>query len=163
MVLRPNLVEIGWLAVLPLGAALFFSLTVIANRASAGTGSALSMQVFLAAIAAPLLVLFAVFGSISGIEGMQFGWPDWTVVARCALVAVTASSAHYLVYLGTTKAGASTIAPMTYVQLLVAIVMGWLLFNDRPDAMTLAGAAVIVAGGLYLWRDGRNLTSLKAR
>ncbi len=163
MVLRPNLLTLGWQAVLPLGAALFFSLTVIANRASAGTGSAFSMQAYMAMFAAPVLVLFAVGGYFSGIEQLKFGWPPIDVVAKCVTVAVTASTAHYLVYLGTTKAGAATIAPMTYVQLLVAIILGWFVFGDAPDAMTLAGAAVIVLGGLYLWRDGRKLSSTQAR
>lgn len=163
MVLRPNLLTLGWQAVLPLGAALFFSLTVIANRASAGTGSAFSMQAYMAIFAAPVLVLFAAAGYFSGIEQLKFGWPPFDVVAKCVTVAVTASTAHYLVYLGTTKAGAATIAPMTYVQLLVAIILGWFVFGDVPDAMTLAGAAVIVLGGLYLWRDGRKLSSTQTR
>ena len=163
MILRPNLLAIGWLAVLPLGAALFFSLMVIANRASAGTGSALSMQVYVALIAAPFLALLAWGGAQSGIDGTETSWPAWDVVARCAFVAVTASTAHFLVYLGTTRAGAPSIAPMTYVQLLVAVIMGWLLFDDRPDAMTLAGAAVIILGGLYLWHDGRKLSSTQSR
>ncbi|QYU69646.1 DMT family transporter [Leptolyngbya sp. 15MV] len=52
MILRPNLGLLGPVALLPLASAVFFSLMVIANRASAGQGSALSMQVFLAACTA---------------------------------------------------------------------------------------------------------------
>ena len=29
------------------------------------------------------------------------------------------------------------------------------LFGDRPDAPMLAGVALIIAGGLWLWRAGR--------
>ena len=155
LVLRPNLSELGLVALLPLGSAFAFSLMMLANRAVAGQGSSLSMQVFVAAGAAPVLVLCAVIGGVSGAERLAVGWPDWTVIARCAVVAVTASTAHWLVYLGTTRAGAATIAPMTYVQLLVAVTLGWLIFGDTPDAMTLAGAAVIIGAGLYLWNAGR--------
>lgn len=163
LILRPNLLELGWQAVLPLIAALSFGLMVIANRASAGTGSALSMQVYMAVVAAFVLVILAWVGGQSGIDGLELSWPAWDVAVRCAFVALTASTAHYLVYLGTTRAGASAIAPMVYVQLLMAVIMGWLLFGDRPDAMTLTGAAVIIASGLYLWRDGRKLSSTQAR
>lgn len=155
VVLRPNLAEVGILAFLPLGAALFFALMVIANRAAAGQGSVLSMQVFIAGCAAPILICAALIGRSSELEMLQFGWPEWHVVARAALVALTASSAHYLVFLATTKAGASTVAPMTYVQLLVAVLLGWWWFGEVPDLVTLAGGLIIVAAGLYLWADAK--------
>jgi drug/metabolite transporter (DMT)-like permease len=44
---------------------------------------------------------------------------------------------------------------MTYVQLLVAALLGWLWFGDRPDAATFAGAALSIGGGLLLWRAQR--------
>lgn len=154
LVLRPSVLELGPIAFLPLGSAFSFSLVMLANRAAAGQGSSLSMQVFLAVGAAPVLILCAAVGGWSGAERFAMSWPDWTVIARCAAVAVSATVAHWLIYLGTTRAGAATIAPMSYVQLLVAIILGWLMFTDTPDAMTLLGAAVIIAAGLYLWRRG---------
>lgn len=157
LILQPNVAELGWAGLLPLASAVFFSLMMIANRAAAGQGSALSMQVFVALTAAPVLALVAAGGHFSGTPLLQVGWPDWSIVLRCALVAVSASTAHWLIYLGTTRAGAATIAPATYIQLLVASVMGWLLFDDRPGKDTLLGAAVIIFAGLYLWRSGRNL------
>lgn len=157
IVLRPNFVAAGWAALLPLLSALGMSLMMIANRHVAGRASPLAMQVFIAGVAAPLLVVAAAVLHFSGIARFAVGWPDWTVVARCALVALTASSAHWLIYLGTTRAGAGSIAPMTYVQLIVATTLGWLFFDNHPDALTLLGAAVIVLAGLYLWHSGRSL------
>lgn len=152
MILRPNLVELGWPAILPLVAALFFSLMIIANRASAGHGSALAMQAYMAIVAAPLLVAGAFAADALEIAGMQFGWPDGEIVLRCAFVAFTATTAHWLVYIGTTRAGAAQIAPASYVQMLVATLLGWWFFGEVPDALTIAGAAVIIGAGLYLWR-----------
>nr|WP_137676172.1 DMT family transporter [Parerythrobacter lutipelagi] len=159
VVLRPNLAEVGWIAVLPLCAALFISFLVMGNRAAAGQGSSLSMQVFVACCAAPILVVAAFIGRASGVEALQFGWPDWGIVVRCAVVAVTASTAHWLVYLGTTRAGAATIAPMTYIQLLVAAGLGWWWFAEAPDLISLVGAIIIIGAGLYLWASGRTAKS----
>jgi drug/metabolite transporter (DMT)-like permease len=44
---------------------------------------------------------------------------------------------------------------MTYVQLLMAGALGWVLFGERPDLLSAVGAVVIVSAGLYLWRSGR--------
>ncbi|MEL6528598.1 MAG: DMT family transporter [Pseudomonadota bacterium] len=154
IILRPNLAELGWAALLPLVSAVFFALMMIANRASAGQGSSLSMQVFIAGIAAPILIVVASLFNVLGTEALQFGWPSWDVVGRCAIVAVTASTAHWLAYLGTSKAGAAQVAPAIYVQMLVAVLLGWWWFGDQPDLFTIGGAGLIIAGGLYLWRDG---------
>ncbi|MEW4448461.1 DMT family transporter [Qipengyuania sp. JC766] len=161
IVLRPNVAEIGWAACLPLCSAAFFSGMVITNRAVAGEGSALSMQVFVALVAAPILALAALAGWASGIPLLEIGPLDWDVAARCAIVAVTASSAHWLIYRGTERAGASSVAPMTYVQLLIASALGWWWFGDVPDLGTLGGAAIIIGAGLYLWRSGRRVPKVR--
>jgi drug/metabolite transporter (DMT)-like permease len=53
------------------------------------------------------------------------------------------------------RANAAAVAPMTYVQLLVAAAIGWAWFAEAPDVATFAGAALIVAGGLWLLRAQR--------
>ncbi|EAQ29449.1 hypothetical protein NAP1_01715 [Erythrobacter sp. NAP1] len=154
IILRPNLALLGWAALLPLISAIFFATMMVLNRVSAGQGSVLSAQVFVAGFCAPILIVGAAGAHLSGIPELQFGWPSWDVVARCAIVAVTASTAHWLAYIGTTRAGAAQVAPAIYVQMLVAVSLGWAFFGDVPDGYTLIGASLIIAAGLYLWRDG---------
>lgn len=151
VVLRPNIAALGWTALLPLLSAFGMSLLVICNRAVAGAASPLAMQAYVAGAATPLLLAAALAGHFSGFPPLHVGVPDWSVGARCAVVAVTATSAHWLIFLGTTRAGAATIAPATYVQLLVATTLGWAVFGDAPDAIAMIGAAMIVGAGLYMW------------
>jgi drug/metabolite transporter (DMT)-like permease len=48
----------------------------------------------------------------------------------------------------------SVVVPFDYSQLIWAVLLGWLLFGTHPAASTWAGAAVIVASGLYtLFRE----------
>lgn len=162
IILRPNLAELGWGALLPLVSAVFFALLMISNRASAGQGSALSMQVFVAAFSVPILAAACVAAKMSGLPELDFGWPSWDIAARCALVAATASAAHWLVYIGTSRAGAAQVAPAIYVQMLIAVLLGWIFFDDVPDLYTLLGAGLIIAAGLYLWRDGLKPISARA-
>jgi drug/metabolite transporter (DMT)-like permease len=35
------------------------------------------------------------------------------------------------------------------------MLLGYLLYGDRPDAIALGGAVLIIGAGLYLWRAGR--------
>ena len=154
-IMRPNITLLGVAALLPLIAALCMSMMMMANRAVAGAGSPLQMQFLIAVIAAPVLLLAAFAGQMSGVSAFAVAMPDWTIVARCTLVALTATCSHWLVYLATTRASAADIAPMTYIQLPTAMLLGILLFKDWPDALALVGFAVIIAAGLYLWHSGR--------
>lgn len=155
MIMRPNVMELGWVALLPLAAAMSMAFMIIGNRAVAGTGSPLLMQFLVASLAVPFILGAAFIGHFSGLEALHVGVPDWTIIVRCTLVAVTASFGHWMIYMATTRASAAEIAPMTYVQLLIAVGLGIILFGDWPDLTSLAGAGIIVASGLILWRGSR--------
>jgi drug/metabolite transporter (DMT)-like permease len=50
----------------------------------------------------------------------------------------------------------SFVAPFRYVSLLVALILGFLVFAEVPAALTLIGAGIVVATGLFtLYREAR--------
>jgi len=155
VVLRPNFETAGWGVLLPLLGASGMAVTIIANRKVTGRASVLAMQYYMSVTAMLFLLVASAGAHLTGIEGFGLQWPDWSVVARCAFVGVTATLAQWLIFMGTVKAGAGTVAPMTYGQLLMAVALGWVFFGDRPDLTALAGAAVIIGSGLFLWWRGR--------
>ena len=155
VVLRPNFLALGGEAFYPLGAAFGMAWLITFNRKSAGDAPVLVMQFTLACVAAPLLLVAAGLLSMVGGPGFEIGRRSGDVVAKCALVAVTASTGHLLIYWATTHAGAALVSPMTYVQLIVAAGLGWAWFAEAPDVVSLAGAALIIGGGLLLWRSQR--------
>lgn len=155
IILRPNFGILGWAALLPIFSAFGMAFLMIANRKVAGTGSALAMQFNVALIGTVILITATLVGHFSGLPFFAVPVPTAGVLAKTAFMAVSATVAHAALYIATTRAGAGTIAPMTYVQLLMAGAFGWLLFGERPDAVAVLGAAVIVAAGLYLWRSGK--------
>lgn len=55
---------------------------------------------------------------------------------------------HFLFTAAYRHAPASMLAPMTYIQLLWAGLLGWLVFGHLPDGLSIIGMAVIAASGL---------------
>ncbi len=57
------------------------------------------------------------------------------------------------------NAGASTLAPFVYLQIISASAVGWLVWGHFPDALTWLGIAIICASGVGIgcleWRRGR--------
>ena len=155
IVLRPNFAVAGWGVLLPLLGAAGMAVTIIANRAVTGRASILAMQYYMSVTAMIFLIAVTAAGHLSGMEGFTVHWPHWSVVARCVFIGLSATLAQWLIFMGTVKAGAGTVAPMTYGQLLMAVALGWVFFGDRPDLTSMVGAAVIIGSGLYLWYAGR--------
>lgn len=152
VVLRPEVARLGAAALFPLLSALGMSVLIIANRKAAGSAPALQLQFYVAATGAACLLLITALGAASGLPELALTPPPNSVIAKTLVVAFTASLAHWLIFKATERASAAVVAPMTYVQILIASVLGWLVFGDRPDLGTLVGAALIIGAGLYLWR-----------
>jgi drug/metabolite transporter (DMT)-like permease len=58
---------------------------------------------------------------------------------------------------------ASVVAPFEYSALACGVTLDWLLWHTLPDGGTLAGAAIIVASGLYLVRHERRTAAALRR
>ena len=155
LVLRPNFETAGWGVLLPVLSAAGMAVTIIVNRKVTGRASVLAMQYYMSVTAMLFLLVATTAAHLSGIEAFRLDWPHWSVVARCVFIGFTATLAQWLIFMGTVKAGAGTVAPMTYGQLLMAVALGLVFFGDRPDLTALAGAAVIIGAGLFLWWRGR--------
>ncbi|WP_234853738.1 DMT family transporter [Paracoccus everestensis] len=57
----------------------------------------------------------------------------------------------------------SVIAPFRYSRLLFAMLLAVTIFGERPDALTLLGAALIAGAGIYaMWREARLRRALLA-
>ena len=51
----------------------------------------------------------------------------------------------------------SLLAPFDYTAMVWAMLLGWFVLGERPEAMVLVGAAVVIASGLLIaWREYRH-------
>ncbi|MBL8700423.1 MAG: DMT family transporter [Alphaproteobacteria bacterium] len=84
-------------------------------------------------------------------------WTPPDAAGWLILVAVTllGGFGHMVYSRAFTLAPASTLQPFTYLLLVFATLFGWLIFGDLPDVVTMMGAALIVASGLYTFHRER--------
>lgn len=152
IVLRPNLLALGPSAFLPLLGALLMAVLMMFNRRTAGTGSVLASQFLGAAIAVVFLIPIAIIGNGLGLARFAISPPTPIILLKCAGVAITGTTGHLLLYLATERASASSIAPMSYVQIITATTIGWAAFGALPSWPMLLGSMVIVCAGLMMFR-----------
>lgn len=130
-----------WAMILPLGTAALFAVYQILTRK-------------LAAVDDPrTTILHTGFAASIGTSLAQpLFWTapsagDWVLLVG---LGVLGGAGHGLLVLAFARAPASLLAPLTYTQLVWATLAGALVFGDRPDATSLAGAAVIALGGVLV-------------
>jgi drug/metabolite transporter (DMT)-like permease len=75
--------------------------------------------------------------------------PSWSDIALNVALGTFATIGQYWMLLAYRNAPASLLAPFNYVQLIWSTASGWMVFGTLPDEMTLLGAAIITASGLY--------------
>ncbi len=75
--------------------------------------------------------------------------PDPTAVALLAAMTVCGIFAYNALTIAMRTGEVSVVTPFRYTRLVFAMIFGILVFHERPDALTLAGSALIVASGLY--------------
>lgn len=101
-----------------------------------------------------LLFYTALVGSI--IFGIALPWfwendvPSRLELALLLSMGVSGGLGHYLFTLAYRHAPASILAPLTYIQLLWAGLLGWIIFGTIPDSLSLLGMAIVAVSGLII-------------
>ncbi|MBL4891300.1 MAG: DMT family transporter [Rhizobiaceae bacterium] len=73
------------------------------------------------------------------------------------MIGIFGAVGHTLLTIAHRFAQASTLAPLVYVQIIYATVLSWLVFGAIPNFWTVAGTAIIVGSGFYIWQRERKL------
>lgn len=86
-----------------------------------------------------------------------FFWPAQPVPLHDVLLLLAggacSAAAQLMLLAAFERVEASTLAPLNYLQLLLAVAISSLWFHRPPDALATAGIALILAAGVYLARS----------
>lgn len=139
--LQPSPETFTWPALIALLGGFFFALLMIVTRHLRGTH-----DIVLASgqIGATFVLAYAI---------APFAWkvPDAADYALMSLLGVVAAVALMCVNRSLKLAPASVVVPYQYTLILWAMLLGWLVFGDVPTVSVVAGTAIIIAAGLYIF------------
>lgn len=144
LVVRPGGELFVWPILYPLAAALCFAFYQLLTRLLAGKDHPATSNFYSGLVGAVLLTPFALLqldtvGQLAPLDiGMLLG------------LGVLAMAGHMLLTQAFRYATAAVLAPFTYGQIISACVVGWIAFGQLPDALALAGVAVIIASGVWM-------------
>jgi drug/metabolite transporter (DMT)-like permease len=142
--LRPSSASFGLPALIALSGSILYALLMITTRMLRETDDTILM-------ATQFLGIF-MFGALT----LPFGWvtptaPDFAIFAALGCASVLSL---FCVVRSLKLASASVVVPYQYTLIVWSIMFGWVMFGEFPDTSTIAGAAIIVLAGLYIfWRE----------
>src|SRR5213080_5028580 len=142
VVTRPGAASFHPAALLSLSAALCYALYSITTRILARTDSNETT-----------LFYSNIVGALALLPVVPLVWTtpsDPLVIALMVATGAIGSFGHYLLIAAHRLAPAAVLSPFIYTEIVLVIVSGYLVFGDVPNRWTLAGAAIVVASGLYI-------------
>jgi drug/metabolite transporter (DMT)-like permease len=144
LALHPSAASFTLPAVIALTGSIFFAILMITTRMLRDTPD----MVLIGGQVGATLVL--------GIAFAPLGWvtPSLPDLLLPALFGVLSIVALACVNRSLKLAPASVVVPYQYTMIVWATVFGYAVFGDVPNLLTLAGAAIIIGAGLYIfWRE----------
>lgn len=145
VVIQPGAEVISEGALLVLAGAVFIAVYGLLTRKLAGQ--------------APPMVTLMMTGLLGLAVTTPFAFANWVppTAAEWGLflvIGLSSSVGHWLMIEAYERAPVSVIAPLGYIEIVTATLLGFLLFADFPSSTTWLGIAIIVASGLIIgWRE----------
>jgi drug/metabolite transporter (DMT)-like permease len=144
LALRPSTASFTMPSLIALTGSFFYALVMITTRMLGETPNR-------------VLVAGQIGGTfLLGAVAAPFGWvmPSPRDFVLLSLFGVLSIVALACVNRSLKLAAASVVVPFQYTLIIWAVLLGYVVFDDVPDAATLAGALLVVVTGLYiLWRE----------
>ena len=140
IILRPGSNAFHPAALFPIVSALAWAATLVMTRMMSGSERAITTMTYSAITGVAIL---------SAMVPLVWVQPSWHDIFFGILIGITSTAGQWIVVLAFRYADASVLAPFSYTQRVWVSVLGFFVFGEVPDIWTIAGAAVIVASGLY--------------
>ena len=148
LIIRPGMAAFEPLSLLALVGVFGLAVRDLATRRAPSTISSMQLSYlgFVATIPGGLGYMW-----LSDTAYVALNPSEWIYMA-CALG--IGLFAYYAIVAAMRLGDISFVSPFRYARLLFALVIGITVFAETPDAMTLLGAGIIVASGIYtVWRE----------
>ncbi len=162
LVIQPSIQVFGLVALWPLGTAFAFAFYMLVTRAISAWMHPVAMQVHTSWTGVVLCLPVLLLADGSGIATLDPVWPDGLNWIWLFGVGFWAAVSHMSVTYALKYAPSATLAPLHYSEIVVAVILGYLIFDDFPNPLTWAGIAIIVSSGLYIIHRERNVARQKA-
>ncbi|OYX45256.1 MAG: EamA family transporter [Rhodobacterales bacterium 32-67-9] len=105
-----------------------------------------------------IVFYFSINSALLSLVTLPFGWtwPDPASAAMLVVAGLLGGVGQVLLTSSYRHADASVVAPFEYASMLLALGVGYAVFDEVPTRTVLGGAAlIVVAGILIIWRESR--------
>lgn len=140
LIIRPGSAIFTWAALLPLVTAFLFAGYNLLTRRLANEDDSLA-TLFIGGLVSAIVM--------TAIVPFFFRWPEsMRDLALFVALGLVGAFGHLLLGRAFERATVTVLAPFTYLQIVAALTLGWLVFGHFPDTLALIGMGLIVITGV---------------
>lgn len=150
LVIQPSFSEVGAPALLPLLVAVDFALFMLVTRQIAKHVDPISLQAISGGMATAILLLIYCLSALFSVHETQIVVPDRNAATLLLAIGVIGTLAHLLMTWSLRFAPSATLAPMQYLEIPVATILGYVVFADLPNELAALGIGITICAGLYV-------------
>ncbi|KMK66821.1 DMT family transporter [Puniceibacterium sp. IMCC21224] len=150
LVVQPAFAEVGWPALLPLGVAVNFSVFMLVTRQIARQTDPIGLQAVSGVMAVCLIAPLVILIPADAFPALAWESPSRATWSLLIGIGLLGTLAHLLMTWSLRFAPSATLAPMQYLEIPIATIIGFAVFGDLPNALAAIGICVTVAAGLYI-------------
>ena len=149
-VIQPSFEVFGAVALFPLGTAVGFAFYILVTRGLSRRLHPVTLQFYTGLIASLLCLPVLMLAQGTGSALLDPVQPEGIAWLWLLGVGFFATLSHMMMTYALSMAPSATLAPLQYLELPVATLLGYLVFSDFPNALTLTGIIIIIGAGLYM-------------
>ncbi|OIQ27116.1 MAG: EamA family transporter [Alphaproteobacteria bacterium MedPE-SWcel] len=149
LVIQPSFSEVGTNALWPLAVAVIFALFMLVTRKIARDIDPVALQAVSGGFACAVMAVFFALGLGLSLTEIDSALPPAEDMDLLILVGLLGTAAHLMMTWSLRYAPTSTLASMQYLEIPVAVLIGWLCFAELPNTTAACGIALTVIAGLY--------------
>lgn len=150
LVIQPSFANVGAPALLPVAVAVVFSLFMLVTRQIAKDVDPISLQAISGVVATVLLAPVLWFGTASQVPDLGFTIPSGNIMMLLLAIGVAGTVAHLFMTWSLRYAPSTTLAPMQYIEIPIAALVGWIVFAELPNGLAALGICITMSAGLYI-------------
>lgn len=149
-VIQPSFAAFGAVALFPLGTAVGFACYILVTRGLSRQMHPVTLQFHTGLIASLLCLPVLLLAQDTGSLLLDPVMPEGIAWLWLLGVGFFATLSHMMMTYALSLAPSATLAPLQYLELPVATLLGYLVFSDFPNALSLTGITIIIGSGLYM-------------
>ena len=151
LIIQPQYASFGFASIYPIITAFCFSFYLLLTRTMSQNTDPILLQIYTSLAA--LSIILPILILMNGTKNIYFDpiIPETKFIFYLFGVGLASTISHLFLTYAFKFAEVSVLAPLQYFEIIIATFLGFIIFKDLPNAISIFGILLIISSGIYVF------------